>query len=60
MFLSLSNDLLLGIFIGVILSILFQLAQQWSSSAQRQMPCFFIVVLGILAMVFLYFWFWGG
>ena len=58
MLFSLSNDMLLGIVIGVILSILLQLAQRWASSAQRQLPCFFVVLIIVLSIIFLYFWFW--
>ena len=57
---SISNDLLLGVGIGIILCLLFQIAQRWASSAQRQLPCLFIVAAAVVSIVIFYFWFMGG
>jgi ABC-type amino acid transport system permease subunit len=60
MFLSLSNDLLLGIVIGIILCLLFQIAQRWATSAQRQLPCLIIAVAVVVGLIVFYFWFMGA
>jgi hypothetical protein len=51
---------MLGILIGIILCLLFQIAQRWASSAQRQLPCLFIVAAAVVGLVIFYFWFMGG
>ena len=57
---SLSNDLMLGILIGIILCLLFQIVQRWASSAQRQLPCLFIAAAAVVGLVIFYFYFMGG
>ena len=57
---SLSNDLLLGVGIGIILCLLFQIAQRWASSAQRQLPCLFIALAFVVGLVVFYFYFMEG
>ena len=56
MSLSLSNDLLLGIGIGIALTFLFQIAQRTARSAEQRLPCLLVFLLMIGAIIALIWW----
>jgi predicted PurR-regulated permease PerM len=60
MFISLSNDLLLGILIGLVLTLFFQIAQRWARSAQERLPCLLALILLLIGAVLLIIWFRGA